>query len=308
MTAAPPGGGGRTLLFFCYGSDAVYDQTIYAVLTALRFAPEPRPFRIAVYCDRPEAFAPLPVEAIRTEPATLEAWLAGSDYIHRRKTCVLIDAIERFGGRIAFLDSDTYFKKSPMRLFDRIGPGRVCFHLCEGFLRSTGTPFDRALDRQLTEHPPSMPSGEVVRVDARTRMWNTGVVGIHAADLATLRDALALSDAIWDGADPDGPYGRKIHHAEQFAMGHAFRRHHIVEAADLVHHYWPATAKREFGAVLPELARSGLADASRSNLDRLYRRRYRERGSRARLDRIKMGVRRLALFLDRPVKGVRRSV
>lgn len=304
----PDGQASRTLLFFCYGSPSVYDQTVYAILSALYFAPAPSPFRIVVYCDRPETFASLPVETVPVTPAALDLWLGGGDYIHRRKTCVLIDALERFGGRVAFLDSDTYLLGSPARLFDRIGPGRVCFHIREGFLRSTGTPFDRALDRQLTDSPPWLRSGEPVHVDPRTPMWNTGVVGIDTVDLGTVRDALALSDAIWAEADPDGPYGRKIHHAEQFAMGYAFRHHRITEAADLVYHYWPAPAKQAFGAVLPELVRSGRADPSPANLDRLYRRRYRERGRMAQLERVKMLVRRLALLADLPARGVRRSV
>ena len=308
MKAAAPSVGGRTLVYFCYGSQSVYDQTVFSILTVLRFAGDSRDFAVAVYCDRPSAFAALPVEVVHTDAALLDAWLDGGDYIHRRKTCVVLDALRRFGGKVVFLDSDTYATASPARLFDRVEPGRVCFHICEGYVWSTGTPFDDALAAQLTSHPLHLRSGEPVRVGPRTRMWNTGVVGVDAGDLETVRDALALSDAIWAGAEPDGPFGRKIHHAEQFAMGYAFRRHRIGEAADAVHHYWPKAAKDAFAARLPELAESGLRDRSPGNLDRLYRRRYRERGVAAAADRVKMAVRRLALAASLSVPGVRRSV
>jgi hypothetical protein len=134
------------------------------------------------------------------------------------------------------------------------------------------------------------------------------VVGIDIADVDRVHDALVLSDALWAGADPDGPYGKKIHHAEQFAMGYVFRDARLGEAVDCVYHYWRPEAKSEFGAVLPELVQSGLADLSTANLASLYAHRYRERGPEVIKDRLKMQVRRLALACGAPVRGVRRSV
>lgn len=303
IAAAP-----RTLIYFCYGSQATYDQTIFSILTVLLHAGDRRDFAIAVYCDRPAAFAALPVETVPTDAALLDRYLGDSDYIHRRKTMVVIDALERFGGKVVFLDSDTYATASPARLFDRIGREAACFHIREGLIRSTGTPFDAALLAQLTAQPPHLRSGERVQVDRRTAMWNTGVVGVEASHLGLMHDALALSDAIWAGADPDGPYGRKIHHAEQFAMGHVFRHCRLREADDIIHHYWRTDDKAAFAAILPDLVASGLADRSPANLDRLYRRRIRHTGMAAWRDRAKMALRRWALAMHLPLRGVRRSV
>lgn len=297
------------LLYFCYGAREIYDQAIYSILSLLHVCGgPPRDWRIVVYCDRPDAFGPLPVETVALDDAMLDAWLGGSNYIHRRKTCAIIDALERFGGRVVFIDSDTWFKRAPRRLLRRVGPGRACFHICEGFLRSTGTPVDDALARQLANNRYSLPSGEAIKVDARTRMWNTGVVGVDASDLPLVRDALTLSDAIWRDADPAGAYGKKIHHAEQFATGYALRHSRLGEAVDTVYHYWPAPAKAAFGALLPELVSSGLADRSPPNLARLYARRCRETGWPAVKDEAKMLTRRAALAFGLPLRGARRSV
>ncbi len=298
-----------TLMYFCYGPQALFEQTIYSILSLMHVSADaPRDMRVVVYTDRPAAFAKLPVETVETDAALLDRWLAGSDYIHRRKTCALLDALQRFGGRVIFFDSDTFWRRPPHRLLARVGPDRACFHLCEGYLRSTGTPFDRALAAQLAVGDYRLPSGAPVVVDRRTRMWNTGVVGIDAADIDHVSDALSLSDAIWAGADPAGAYGRKIHHAEQFAMGYALRDARLSEADDCVYHYWRPEAKRAFGMILPELVWSGLADQSPGNLAALYARRYREGGRDVMKDRIKMHIRRWALAVGAPVGGVRRSV
>lgn len=297
-----------TIMYFCYGAQAIYDQTAYSILSLLRVAGRDPAVRIVVYCDRPDAFVPLSIETVVTDQPTLDAWLGESDYHHRRKTCAIIDALERFGGAVMFVDSDTYWTKPPARLLARITPGRACFHILEGFLQSTGTPFDAALAQQLAVHRYRLPSGDPVKLDPRTPMWNTGVVGVHANDLRFVRDALVLSDAIWADADPEGAYGKKIHHAEQFAMGYVFRNHRLSEAARWVHHYWTLEAKARVQALLPALVASGYADQSPANLARLYAARHREQGAAAWLDRVKMAVRGAALAAKQPLPGVRRSV
>jgi hypothetical protein len=298
----------ETIMYFCYGPQPLYDQTIYSILSLLHVtAVSSLNARVVVYCDRPDAFVKLPVETIEVDQRQLDAWLGGSDYIHRRKTCAIIDALQRFAGKVMFLDSDTYWIGSPETIFRRIGPDRACFHLKEGYLRSTGTPFDNALTRQLESHRYRIGSDALVEVDRTTIMWNTGVVGVDASNLGLMNDALALSDEIWDEADPDGAYGKKIHHAEQFAMGYAFRNCRLSEADDAVYHYWPSAAKASFAQLLPDLVEAGVNDQSPESLRRIYAARFRDVGFQATKERLKMGVRRGCISLGIPVNGVRRS-
>lgn len=297
------------IMYLCYGAEQICRQAIFSILSLLRVTGEgPRDFRLIVYCDRPDLFERLPVEVVEIDTTTLDLWLDGSDYVHRRKTCAVLAALERFGGKVIFVDTDTYFTRSPMPLFDRVGPGRACFHILEGFIRSTATTPDRALVRQLEDGEHRLASGKPVVVDARTPMWNTGVVGVDAADIALVREALALSDAIWAAADPEGMDGKKIHHGEQFAMGFAFRDCLLGEAADRVYHYWPWPMKAAFNGLLPDLTASGVADPSPANLDRIFGFRPRQHGVDAARDVLKMSVRRAALSLGLPIRGVRRSV
>jgi hypothetical protein len=299
----------ETILYFCYGPQALYDQAIFSILSLMRIAWEDAGnWQIVVYCDRPTAFAALPVNVVAVDQPTLDAWLGDTDYIHRRKTCAIIDALNRYGGKIVFVDTDTYWTRSPRAVFERVAPDATCFHLLEGYLLSSGTPFDQALSSQLSSHVYRLASGAPVTVDALTPMWNTGVVGVHEASIDKIYEALSLSEQIWADADPAGAYGKKIHHAEQFAMGFLFRDYRLHEAADCVHHYWPQVDKMAFAAILPELNASGLADASRDNLERIFRARHRRAGPTAWIDRAKMTIRKIAQAASLPVKGVRHSV
>lgn len=288
-----------TLIYLCYGDAATYDQTVFSIRSAFLLSTH-RP-RIAVYCDRPEPFAALDVETVTIDQAQLDLWLGGSNYIHRRKTCVVLDALDRFE-KIAFLDADTYLIRPPERLWSRIGPGRACFHLREGYVESTGTPPDRALDVQLGSHLYRDRSGKPLSFPTPKTMWNTGVVGIHRHDRVLVDEALHLSDAIWQDADPVGAYGKKIHHAEQFAMGHALGGLSLRETADLVYHYWPKVQKQAFAAEAGPALAAGVEGRA------LYALRPRERGWRGLADQGKMAMRRVAIDLGIQVPGVRRSV
>lgn len=299
----------NVVMYLAYGHEDIFHQTLYSILSLLHVCGVGLDgYRVVVYTDQPARFATLPVQTVELSPELLQIWLGASDYVHRRKTCAIADAGKRFRGKIAFIDSDTWFITSPQRIFRRVAPGRACLHICEGFIRQTGTPFDNALAQQLDATDVQLSTGERVLLNNRTQMWNTGVIAFDHADLNRFTTALELSDAIWRTADPVGAYGRKIHHAEQFATWYAFRDCQLSEAADCVFHYWPAEAKRVFGAVLPRLVDKGLADLGVTNLADIYAKRYRERGLRARLSTAKMIIRRVAQKMGIPVTGARRNV
>ncbi|RYX81309.1 hypothetical protein EON83_24665 [bacterium] len=282
---------------------------MFSILTLLKVCgDENGHVNIIVYTDDGKRFSKFPVEIVELNKSKLNEWLSGSDYIHRRKTCVIIDALDRFGGKIAFIDSDTWFRCHPKKIFDRIAPGKAVFHICEGFVAATRTPFDDALARQLQTIPLVLRSGNPVRFEKRTKMWNTGVIGVDSADRELLLDALHLSDDIWRTADSSGAYGGKIHHAEQFATGYAFRNCRLSEAADCVYHYWPGDAKRAVAIVAPRLIDEWVADRGAEALNRVYAHRYREQGLSAWFDAFKMLIRQMALALGFSVKGARRSV
>jgi len=221
---------------------------------------------------------------------------------------VILDALARFDRRIIFIDADTWFAAHPAKLISRVGPGRALFHICESFVAKSGTVVTRALARQLEQVPLALRSGEKVVLGPRTKMWNTGVVGVDPADRERMFDALALSDEIWRTADPAGAFGQKIHVSEQFATSYALRNCRIREAADCIHHYWRPKGKHSFGAIIPGLVNDWMDDPRPATLARAYAARYRETGLRARADATAMALRGLALKLGLPTTGTRRSV
>jgi hypothetical protein len=92
-------------------------------------------------------------------------------------------------------------------------------------------------------------AGKALRFDDDEVMWNSGVIGINAADSATLEDAVALVDQF-----KAHPASGGIHQIEQFATGYFLRhRTRLRGASDIVYHYWYHDLKDPFRPQLPGL-------------------------------------------------------
>ena len=243
----------NTLLYLCYGPKRHCDEVRYSILSALRQEHEVKPaFRIAVYTDTPESFSDLDVETVTLTTETLAQWMGGSDYIHRRKTMTVIDALERYKGLVAFVDCDTYFLEPVDQLFMRIAPGHACLHLIEGRLEETRSAVDRSVSELIRDNRFVDTAGMPLAISTDGRMWNSGVIGIHYDDLWLMTEALNLTDQMWPKLKPWAP-GKKAHHLEQFATGYFLERLKLTECDDIVYHYWPEHLRGPFDKKVGQL-------------------------------------------------------
>lgn len=228
----------RSLIFLSYGLDPVrIGETKFAVLSAMRRLRERDAVEIVIYTDAPRVFTSLGVEAREIRPEELAAWRGPTGYGHRVKPMVLRDALRTRGGSVVLADSDTWFKKSPARLFSRVGPGRACLHLAEGPLSLSFNPDNRRLADSLS----SSPTGRLREIPPNLVMWNSGVVGVHESDVSLVDDALAVLD---DLLDTDG----NVHTVEQVALSFvlANRALRLRPTNDIVFHYWWDGLRRPF--------------------------------------------------------------
>ncbi len=278
----------NTLLYLCYGPRRNFEEARYSILSVLRLQQDaPATFRIVIYTDAPDAFSDFALETVTISSETLTAWMGGSDYIHRRKTMTVIDALERFKGCVAFIDCDTYFLKPVDQLFLRIGPGHACLHLIEGRLEETRSAVDQSVSDLVRDHQFFDTKGKALQISTDGRMWNSGVIGIHHDDLPLMLEALNLTDQMWPKLKPWAP-GKKAHHLEQFATGYFLERLQLSECDDIVYHYWPEHLRDPFakevghlvhpsrGMSLQELANQAYQQRPQADLFRKFKMRVRE--------------------------------
>jgi len=200
---------------------------------------------VLVYTENPEFYAHLPVTAVSIAQDITDYSLNGA-YHFRVKPCVIKRALKEHGqdANIVFLDTDTYFKKNINPYLAQIDTQHV---LMNKFEKRNPYPGEVLQSVQL-------PSGKTYSYDEQQSiMYNSGLVGLHAAHTACLEDAIAIIDAMVNASF-------KAHTIEQCAVAEAFRIHqvHISEVNREVEHYWPSTDKKYMRRQLANLAEAGV--------------------------------------------------
>ena len=241
-----------TLLYLTYGEGRHLDQVVYAILSARAHGAMVPRCRVVVYTDRPETVGSLSVEVVPLTRDVLAEWAGPHNFNHRRKIFAIRDALRQFGGRVVYCDADTYVRRDPRALFRRIGPGQSVMHIREGDLRRCHAGDIAAF---LEHHDLRTRVGRRWDIGPATPMFNAGVIGLHAADVALLDEVVHLTDQIYPNV--------RLHTIEQFAFSACLaQRTRLREAYDIVYHYWPSSAvfSEHLGRILREPGRASLEE------------------------------------------------
>jgi hypothetical protein len=138
-------------------------------------------------------------------------------------------ALDLFKGKVALIDTDTYFLRDPLALFERIAPDSSVMHAFEGTL-GTDRLLAPLLDK-INRDAPADPVLPTYPISPATRLFNSGVLGLDYADRAVVDDVLPLLGALY-----------RIHPAfniEQFAFSVVLdRRTSLNDSTKLLRHYY----------------------------------------------------------------------
>jgi hypothetical protein len=244
------------IVYLCYGKGPHSAELRYSILVVLNLIGwNSEKYRIIVYTDDPSTTRDLPVHTQLLSPTILTDWAGPFGYIHRRKIMAIRDASLKFRSRLLFCDCDTFFMKHPREAFARIRPGHSLMHVGEFRLRDTAA-------LKVTEPLKGVDlhnlAGRRWCLGPRTAMFNSGVIGLHEANISLLDEVVHLADQIY----PRAPIWTIEQFAFSICLGACTRLH---QAHDVVVHYWHPTYRTPFGQQLNGV----LYDESISLNDRL---------------------------------------
>jgi hypothetical protein len=216
-----------TFLYIDYGpSPHIGRELRYSLATLLAEFEAPR---VIVYTDKPDIYARLHV-CVTPRPlgADLACWTRAGAYNHRIKPCVLLDALRVNEGLCALIDTDTWIEPGFAAALARAtanGPAMDHFEMPDPYPELAG----------FSAHLPNA-GAYLYKPDAAT-MFNSGLIATR--DAATIEDAVALIDAMWDA-------NRRLFKIEQIAVSEAFRAHGapIGETRPTFQHYFRRSLKR----------------------------------------------------------------
>jgi len=184
----------RIVLYIVYGHDqGYYDGAKFSLITFMNWISNNDLIEIVILSENPEAFKNLPVTVIPITKLQINEWSLNGKYHFRIKNRGLAFAMDvlkvKNSDKILFLDTDTYFKKSPLELFDLIQPKQALFYLNEGLI------YDR---KRFNVYVESLRNKQI-KIDDKiyelkkdSEMWGSLMIGI----MPNMRTSLELSDKL----------------------------------------------------------------------------------------------------------------
>jgi len=234
----------KILLYIVYGEDQTYyDGAIFSLLTFKNWINE-EPIEIVVLTEKPEKFRAYPVNIISMSNVQKNEWSLNGVYhfrIKNRGMAYVMDYLNlKDNDKILFFDTDTYFNKSPLKLFDLILSNQALFYLNEGLIYSRKRFFVyvKHLEGKLIKI-----DGEPYELSKKSALWGSLMIGINAEMRPSLDWADKLMLKFFDIVPS--------HTIEPFSLSESLlRKYNIVEGKNFVSLYSTSRKKEHAAKVL----------------------------------------------------------
>ena len=218
------------LIYLAFGSATYHQEACFSIVSALTHLDTAagEAMDIQVYTDNPAPYGKLPVTVHLLDEATRKAWNEPHGY-HFRSKHVLLRQVLQQHSQAVLIDTDTFFRKSPLNLFQRVKAGSL---LCNAIGGRYGANQQCLLYQNLQNILQARGLA-----DGQMPMVNSGVIGLTAEDAGILDHSIAMMDEFH-------PLVRTAYTLEEFCLAvAAYRKLALAECTDVIHHYWSRKAQ-----------------------------------------------------------------
>jgi len=232
----------KILLYIVYGEDQTYyDGAIFSFLTFKNWIIDSDQIEVVVLTEKPEIFSNYPVHVIPMNSDQKKEWSINSEYHFRIKNRGMAFVMDKLNlkehDKILFFDTDTYFHKSPLRLFDLIQPNQALFYLKEGLIYDKKRFFvyvQHLEGKQITI------DNETYELSKKSALWGSLMVGINAQ----MRPSLDWADKLMLQLF----YIVPAHTIEPFALSESLLRKYEIEEGKNFVSLYSTSRKKEHAA------------------------------------------------------------
>jgi len=224
----------KVVLYIVYGDDdAYYQGAQFSILTFMHWASNKDEVEIYVLTEKPEKFTGFQANILvmtMTHKQKIDWSLNGKYHfrIKNRGLAFVMDSLKlEENDKILFFDTDTYFHKSPLPLFDLIQPNQALFYLNEGLIykRKRFDVYVKSLEGQSIEI-----EGQNYLLSKQSALWGSLMVGI----MPNMRPSLEWADLLMQKFYEIVP----SHTIEPFALSESLLKNYkLVEGKNYVSLY-----------------------------------------------------------------------
>ena len=232
----------KILLYIVYGDEpGYYYGAKFSYLTFMHWVEYKNEVEVVILTERPNEFSEYPLKVISMSSEQKNDWSLSGRYHFRIKNRGLAYVMDRLKleeqDKILFFDTDTYFHKNPLPLFDLIKPNQALFYLNEGqiYKRKRFSVYIQHLEGRSIKI-----DNQYYQLSKKSMMWGSLMVGI----MPNMRLSLDWSDKLLIKLIDIVP----AHTIEPFALSEALlKKYQIVEGKNYVSLY--STSRKKTHAI-----------------------------------------------------------
>ena len=229
----------KVLLYIVYGDDqGYYEGAKYSLLTFMNWILVDEPIEIVVLTEKPVEFNDYPVTVIPLSSRQKKEWSLDGNYhfrIKNRGLAFVMDQLDLMEeDKILFFDTDTYFHKSPLQLFDLIQHNQALYYLNEGLIykRKRFNVYVKNLEGKQIDL-----GGHSYELTKNSAMWGSLMIGI----MPNMRSSLEWADKLMIQLFKEVP----DHTIEMFSLSEMLlRKYKLVEGKKFVSLYSTSRKKQ----------------------------------------------------------------
>ena len=229
----------KVLLYIVYGDDQTYyDGAIFSFMTFMHWMDNKNQIEIVVLTEKPDKFLDYAVNTLLMSQTQINEWSLNGAYHFRIKNRGLVFAMDKLKlkdfDKILFFDTDTYFHKSPLPLFDLIDSSQALFYLNEGLIydRKRFFTYVENLEGKIIDI-----DGESYELSKNSALWGSLMVGI----MVGMRSSVDWADKLMLKFFEEVP----SHTIEPFALSESLsRKYKLVEGKNFVSLYSTSRKKK----------------------------------------------------------------
>jgi len=235
----------KILLYIVYGDDQVYyEGALFSILTFMHWVSTEDNIEVFVLTENPVYFSGQPIKTIKISKNQKNDWSLNGAYHFRIKNRGMAFVIDELmleaEDKILFFDTDTYFHKSPLPLFNLISSSQALFFLNEGLI------YERKRFAVYVNHLQGkkiLIDGKIYELSKKSALWGSLMIGIEVG----MRPSLEWADKLMLRFLEMVP----AHTIEPFALSESLLRDYkLVEGKNFVSLYSTSRKKEHVKYIL----------------------------------------------------------
>jgi len=233
----------KVILYIVYGDDkGYYNGAKFSFLTFKHWLKSDE-VEIVVLTEKPQEFSDYDVNIMQMSIEQKNEWSLNGNYHFRIKNRGLAFVMDELNleekDKILFFDTDTYFHKSPLPLFDLIQSNQALFYLNEGLIykRKRFDVYIKSLEGRQIEI-----EGQKYELSKESSLWGSLMVGI----MPNMRPSLEWADLLMLKFHDIVP----SHTIEPFSLSETLlKKYKLVEGKNFVSLY-STSRKKEYASII----------------------------------------------------------